>query len=80
MDTLAERTQTELPDELKPRHDALHFPEQHISVVISQKKVTSRLPLHIASMIRGPDLRTYRTQKEVLILPPAPSPTGHYPP
>jgi hypothetical protein len=26
-DTLAERAQTELPDELKPRHDALHFPE-----------------------------------------------------
>jgi hypothetical protein len=51
----------ELPDELKPRHDALHFHEQQISVVISHKKVTSRLPLHIANMIHGPALRTYTT-------------------
>jgi hypothetical protein len=64
MDTLAERAQTELPDELKPIHDAIHFPEQHISVVISQKKVTPLIPLHIANMIHGPALRTYITQKE----------------
>jgi hypothetical protein len=38
-DTLAERAHTELPNELKTRHDAPYFPEQHISVVISQKKV-----------------------------------------
>jgi hypothetical protein len=63
-DTLAERAQTGLPDELKPRYDALHFPEQHISVVISQKKVTSRIPLHIANLIHGTALRTYTTQKE----------------
>jgi hypothetical protein len=59
--TLAERAQTELPDDLKPRHDALHFPEQQIYVVISHKKVTSRLPLHITNMIHGPDIRTYTT-------------------
>jgi hypothetical protein len=63
-DTLAERSQTELPDELKPKHDALNFPAQHISVVISQKKVVSRLPLHIANMIHDPALRTYTTHKE----------------
>jgi hypothetical protein len=62
-DTLAESAQTELPDELKLRHDALHFPEPHIYVVISQKKFTSRLPLHIANIIHGPALRTYTTQK-----------------
>jgi hypothetical protein len=63
-DTLAERAHIELPDELKPRHDALRFTEQQHSVVISQKKVTSRLPLHITNMIHGPALRTYTTQKE----------------
>jgi hypothetical protein len=64
MDTLTERAQTELPLDIKPRHDALNFLEQHISVVISQKKVTSRLPLHISNMIHGPTLRTYTLQKE----------------
>jgi hypothetical protein len=63
-DTLAERAHTELPDELKPRHDALQFPEKHISVVISQNKVTSRLPLHITNMIYGPALCTCTSQKE----------------
>jgi hypothetical protein len=33
-DKLAERAQTELPDELRPRHDALHFPEKQISVPV----------------------------------------------
>jgi hypothetical protein len=64
MDTLAERAQTELPDELKPGHDVFHFPEQHIYVVISQKKFISRLPLHIANMIHGSALHTYITQKK----------------
>jgi hypothetical protein len=63
-DTLAERSQAELPDELKPRHDTRHFPEQQIYVVISHKKVTSRLSLYIANMIHGPALRTYTTPKE----------------
>jgi hypothetical protein len=63
-DILAERSQIELPDKLKPRHGALHSPEQQISVVISHKKVASRLPLHIANMIHGPTLHTYTTQKE----------------
>jgi hypothetical protein len=32
---LAEIAQTELPLNLRPRHDALHFPEQQISVIIA---------------------------------------------
>lgn len=63
-DALAERSQTELPDELKPRHDALHFPEQHISVVIYHKKVTYHLPLHISNMSHGPTLHMYTMRKE----------------
>jgi hypothetical protein len=60
-DTIADRAHTDPPDELKPRHDALHCPEQHILVVISHRKVASRLPLHISNMIHVPNLRTYTT-------------------
>jgi hypothetical protein len=62
--TLAERAQTDILDELIPRHDALHFPEQQISVVVSHKKFTSRLPLHISTTIHGPTLRMYTFHKE----------------
>jgi hypothetical protein len=46
-DTLSERAQKEPPTYMKPMHDLLHFPEHQIYIVISKKKVTSRLPLHI---------------------------------
>jgi hypothetical protein len=63
-DTLAKHAQIELPTDMKPQHDLLHFPEKQILIVISQKKVTSRLPLHISNMIHGPPLRLYMMQQE----------------
>jgi hypothetical protein len=63
-DKLAERAQTELSLDLRPRHDALRFPEQQIAVVIVQKKVSSRLPLHISNTKHSPLLRTGIMQKE----------------
>jgi hypothetical protein len=64
-DKLAERAQMELPSDLRPRPDALHFPEQQIYVVVAQKKVTSRPhPLNISNMIHGSILRILMMQKE----------------
>jgi hypothetical protein len=65
MDTLTERAHTELPFDLKLRHDTLNFPEQQISVFFAQKKVTSHLPLHIFNMIHGPTLRTNMMHTEI---------------
>jgi hypothetical protein len=62
--TLAERAQSELPSDMKPRHNALHFPEQQISIVLRQCKVTSKLPFHISNAIHGPPLQEYMIQKE----------------
>jgi hypothetical protein len=51
MDGLVTKTQT-----MKPRTDCLHFPEQQISIVIQQQKVTSHLPYHISDAIHGSKL------------------------
>jgi hypothetical protein len=40
-DGLSRRAQTSLPLEIKPRSDCLHFPEQQVSIVVQQRKVTS---------------------------------------
>jgi hypothetical protein len=52
---------------MKPRPDCLQFPEQQISIVVQQRKVTSRLPHHIANVIHGPKLTNYLSEKEKLM-------------
>jgi hypothetical protein len=64
MDALADKAQTPLPTYTDPRPDCLHFPEQQISIVIQQRKVTSRLPYHISNAIHGPELTKYLSEKE----------------
>jgi hypothetical protein len=63
-DRLADKTQTSLPTDNKPRPDYLHFPEQQISNIIQQRKVTTRLPYHIANAMHGPKLTKYLSEKE----------------
>jgi hypothetical protein len=64
VDALAERAHTELPEELKPHPDCLHFHEQHVAVIINGKKKMSKLSLHIADNIHGPALEGYLMEKE----------------
>jgi hypothetical protein len=61
---LAERAQSDLPPVTKPRKNALHFTEQQISVVLRQRKVTSKLPFHISDAIHGSRLQECMIQKE----------------
>jgi hypothetical protein len=62
-DALDGKAQSSLPTDMKPRPDCHHFPEQQISIVIQQRKVTSCLPYHIANAIRGPKLTKYLSEK-----------------
>jgi hypothetical protein len=44
--------------------DGLHFPEQHISLVLNSKKVTSRITMHVARSIHYPSLNKHLIAKE----------------
>jgi hypothetical protein len=63
-DGLSGKAQNLLPTDIKPRTDCLHFPEQHVSIVSQQRKVTSRLPRNISNSIHGPKLMKYLSEKE----------------
>jgi hypothetical protein len=64
IDGLVTKSQTALPPDMKPRTDCIHFPEQHISIVIQHRKVTSHLPYHISNAIHGPKLVKYLSDKD----------------
>jgi hypothetical protein len=53
-DGLDTKAQTALPSDMKPRTNFIHLPEQQISILIQQRKVTSHLPYHISNAIHGP--------------------------
>jgi hypothetical protein len=63
-DMLATKSQISLPPDMKPCTDCMHFLEQQISIFIQQKKVTSRLPYHIANAIHLPKRTSYLSEKE----------------
>jgi hypothetical protein len=63
-DNLAKKAHTNLPLEFKARHDCLHFPEHHISLLLNEKKVTSKITRHVLHIIHYPSLKKYLTEKE----------------
>jgi hypothetical protein len=63
-DKLVGKAHTNLPLEFKPQHGGLHFPDQHISLVLDDKKVTSRITMHVAHSIHYPSLKKYLIEKE----------------
>jgi hypothetical protein len=63
-DSLAGKAQTNLPTDMKPLPDCLHFPAQQISVITQQRRVTSHLPHHISNAIHGPKLTEHVLSKD----------------
>jgi hypothetical protein len=63
-DKLARKAHLNLPLEFKARHDCLHFPKHHISLVLNEKKVTSKITMHISHSIHYLSLKKYLTEKE----------------
>jgi hypothetical protein len=56
-DNLSRKAHINLSLEFKARHDCLNFPEHHISLVLNEKKVTSKITMHVSHSIQYPSLK-----------------------
>jgi hypothetical protein len=63
-DKLAGSAHKSLPDDLKARHDSLHFPEQHISLCLHCHKVTSNITRNVAHSFHRPKLEEHIKERE----------------